>query len=334
MNSSTQDVSVGANVSTAPRVSVLVPCYNTASFVAETLDSLWKQTYTDFEVVLVNDGSPDTDELERILEPVRDRIVYIVQENRGLSGARNTGLHSARGEYVALLDSDDYWHPRYLEVLVQELDSKPDLDVVFPDAMIFGDAMEAGRSMMQLTPFEGDVTFERLLTQECFVFVGVLARKSIIMEAGLFDERFRSSEDFELWLRILRAGRRIGYTREVLAYYRRRGDSLSANLDRMFMHHMMVWDKIAATMDLSCSESQLLDSLRERTRARQQLSRGRAAFFLGDFAEARTRLREANETLNSRKLSVVTTLLAMSPRTLLTAYRLRDRFLFRSNTKS
>jgi len=97
-----------------PRVSVIIPCYNTAQFVAETLDSVFSQTYSDYEVVVVNDGSPDTPDLERVLGPYLSRIVYVKSDNCGLAGARNNGIRASKGELIALLDSDDAWEPRYL----------------------------------------------------------------------------------------------------------------------------------------------------------------------------------------------------------------------------
>jgi glycosyltransferase involved in cell wall biosynthesis len=84
-----------------PKISVIIPAYNVAPYVGETLRSVFAQTFVDFEVIIVNDGSPDTEEFERVLTPFRERINYLTQENRGASAARNTGLRAARGEFVA-----------------------------------------------------------------------------------------------------------------------------------------------------------------------------------------------------------------------------------------
>src|SRR5215469_4227081 len=90
----------------SPLVSVIIPAYNASRFIRKTLESVFAQTYSNFEVIVVNDGSPDTQELEVAISPFRDRVIYITQENRGPNGARNTGLQAATGEFVALLDSD------------------------------------------------------------------------------------------------------------------------------------------------------------------------------------------------------------------------------------
>src|ERR1700730_1568273 len=101
-------------VSETPTVSVIIPAYNTALYIVETLDSVFAQTFRDFEVILINDGSPDTDKLEQVIEPYRERIVYLKQKNGGPSAARNAGIGWSRGEYIAFLDSDDSWLPQYL----------------------------------------------------------------------------------------------------------------------------------------------------------------------------------------------------------------------------
>src|SRR5215471_12596309 len=94
-----------------PRVSIIIPAYNTASLIAPCLDSVFSQTFRDFEAIVVNDGSPDTPELEQALQPYRDKIIYIVQPNRRAAGARNTAIGTARGELLAFLDSDVSWLP-------------------------------------------------------------------------------------------------------------------------------------------------------------------------------------------------------------------------------
>ena len=88
-------------IGTPGLVSVIIPAYKAARFIKETVDSVFAQTYPHRELIIVNDGSPDTPELESVLAPYRDRVTYIKQENRGLAGARNTGLRAAKGEFVS-----------------------------------------------------------------------------------------------------------------------------------------------------------------------------------------------------------------------------------------
>src|SRR5437773_740875 len=165
---------VGATVAVeceiaAPSVSVIVPAYNVALFIGETLASVFAQTFTDFEVVIVNDGSPDTEELELALRPYRERINYLRQENSGASAARNTGLRAARGELIAFLDADDVWAPNYLEEQLKFI-REFDCDLACADAMIFGVSSNAGRtymeSLMEAAPPQGRVTFLELVNAE------------------------------------------------------------------------------------------------------------------------------------------------------------------------
>ena len=116
-----------------PLVSVIIPAYQAAGRIRETLDSVFGQTYPNVEVVLVNDGSPDTEALEEAIRSYGEGLIYIRQENRGPSGARNTAIRAARGKYIACLDSDDIYLPEHLANLVPLLE-KHGLDLVYSDS--------------------------------------------------------------------------------------------------------------------------------------------------------------------------------------------------------
>src|SRR3990172_1926808 len=98
---------------TAPLVSIIIPAWNVSAFIGETVESVLAQTFTDWELIIVNDGSTDSDRLEEVLAPNRNRLTYLVKPNGGAAAARNAGLAVARGEYVAFLDGDDVWLPGY-----------------------------------------------------------------------------------------------------------------------------------------------------------------------------------------------------------------------------
>jgi glycosyltransferase involved in cell wall biosynthesis len=315
----------------APTVSIIIPCYNTAHFVGDTLASVFAQTRTDFEAIVVNDGSSDADALERAVAPYRDRIVYLSQENRGPSAARNTGIRAARGEYVAFLDSDDIWERDYLDVQLAALERDRSIDVLYPDALIFGDSPHAGRRSFELSPSTGEVTFETVVTQECNVFIFATARRDTILRAGMFDESLRSSEDFDLWLRILKAGGRIAYHHKALVRYRRHDGSLSANTIRMCEHILRVLEK-AESLPLTESERGAVERERARWRATLQLEIGRQEFLAGNAAGAADNVAEANRYFRRRKLTLVIALLRLAPRLLLRAYRARERLVFRTST--
>ena len=315
-----------------PAISVVIPAYNTAAYIAETLSSVIAQTLTDFEIIVVNDGSPDTPALEAALTPFAGRIRYFVQPNRGLSAARNTGIAAARGELVAFLDSDDVWEPDYLEHQLAVLE-RDDLTVVYPNATTFGDPLRAGRLFMDMHPSSGPVSIESLVTQRCNVMVSVLARRKAIEAAGLFDESLRSSEDFDLWLRIVHAGGRIGYHRRSLVRSRLRRESLSADGVSMCRHIVRVLDKAARELQLTPAELALVTERRADFVALGRLHEGKKAFFAGNHGEAVEALGEANARLRRRKITITLLLLRIVPGLLLHAYHLRDRFVFRASTR-
>jgi glycosyltransferase involved in cell wall biosynthesis len=316
---------------TRPCISVVIPAYNTSAYIGETLASVTAQTFTDFETIVVNDGSPDTPALEAAIAPFRQGLRYIVQENRGLSGARNTGIAVARGELIALLDSDDVWEPDYLEQQLAFL-RREKVDVVYPNATTFGDPLRAGRLFMDRHPSSGPVSFESLVTQQCNVMVSVLARRAVLESAGLFDESLRSAEDFDLWLRIVHAGGRIGYHRRSLVRSRLHRGSLSADAVSMCQHIVRVLDK-AARMVLTPAQAALVADRRADFVALLRLHQGRRAFFSGDHRAAVTALSEANTRLRRRKISLALLLLRFVPGLLLRAYDLRDRHVFRTSTR-
>jgi glycosyltransferase involved in cell wall biosynthesis len=315
-----------------PAVSVIIPAYKTAPFIGETLASVLAQTFQDFEIIVVNDGSPDTAELERALAPYRERVIYIVQDNRGLSAARNAGIAVARAELVALLDSDDVWECEYLERQIEEL-HRQNLDVVYADATTFGDPLRSGRRFMDVHPSTGPVTITSLVTQQCNVMVSVLARRSVLVGAGLFDESLRSSEDFDLWLRIVHGGWRIGYHRRPLVRSRLRRDSLSADSVSMCQHIIKVLDKARHELTLTPAEQAVIADRREMFAAVLRLHEGKRAFFAGDHGHALTLLAQANDHLRRPKLSMTLVLMRFVPGLLLRFYDLRDRLVFGASTR-
>jgi glycosyltransferase involved in cell wall biosynthesis len=317
----------------SPLVSVIIPAYNVARFIGDALNSALAQSFTDYEVIVINDGSPDTPELERTLTPYLPRIVYLKQENRGVSAARNTGIKAARGSLIAFLDGDDVWLPNYLEVQVKRIQADPSIDVLYPNVMMFGGVSEDGEEFMTRCPSTGEVTFERLLLQECNVSNCSIARKETLVRAGLFDESLRSVEDFDLWLRVIKGGGRIAFHRDILARYRRRSGSLTADPVWLSEHVLKVLRKVKEREDLTASERATVENRYEHFHALLRLHQGKHAFFSGDTAGAIKALTEANRFFRNRKTSFTLMMLRVAPRLLLRAYDLRDRFYFRMITK-
>jgi len=319
----------------APLISVVIPAYRTAQSIAATLDSVLAQTFQNYEILVVNDGSPDTAQLEQALAPYRDRIAYFRQENEGPAGARNTGIRAARGEYIALLDSDDLWEPEHLAAQLAVLRDDPSIDMVYADARIFGDVPSAGRTVMDLCPSTGPVTFESLVSRGCTVHICVsLVRRRALLDAGLFDPAFRGTEDIDMWLRIVRRGGRIAYQRRVLGRYRRHPGSLSSDPVPMIEGYLAVLAKAAADPQTTPAERAVIESQCARERASLALELGRKAFIAGQTGAAIDHLTAANQHFRSARLKAVLLLLRTAPRLLQAAYQWRDRHIYRLKTES
>ena len=303
-----------------------MPAYGVAEYIGAALDSVLDQTFTDYEIIVINDGAPDTVELEAVLERYRDRIVYLKHENRGLSEARNTAIRVARGQYLALLDPDDLWEPEYLAAQVGLLESDPTIDAVYPNALLFGETVNAGKTYMDICPSNGGVTFESLITERCQVAIFVTARKEAVVRAGMFDPVVRISGDFDLWLRMVKNGSRIAYTRRVLARRRCRPDALSANQAGLHEDVLRIFDK-AEKYELTPAERRTLERERPKHQAMVNLYKGKKAFVAGDFTAAVGYLKRANTFLKSRKIAVVAIALRFAPRLLLRLQDLRNHLL-------
>ncbi len=186
-----------------PLVSVVIPCYAQAHFLAEAVDSVFRQTHAALELVVVNDGSPDTAAMTALLAPVLGRIVYVTQENRGLAGARNSGLGRCRGEYVIFLDADDRLLPNAAADGAAALAARPELGLVWGLRHVI-DASG--------TPTRQDVG--RIGTGEDYVHllqtnivgppVGVMWRRAALNAIGGFSPWIRCAEDYDAYLRIAR----------------------------------------------------------------------------------------------------------------------------------
>lgn len=307
----------------SPAVSVIIPAYMAAPYIGATLASVQAQTFKDYELVVVNDGSPDADELERQIEPYRDRILYIRQENRGPGAARNAGIRASRANLIAFLDSDDLWEPEYLEVQVRALESDPTIDVIYPNGVVIGDVPQAGRELMEFNPSEGEVTFESLVACRCNVPYSVLARREAIVRAGMFDESpgCVGVEDFDLWLRIVKQGGRIAYHRRALLRYRVRPGSLASDPVHVCQRALRVLEKVQRTLRLTPSEREALGRARDRFYAYLRLHEGKRALLQGGSARAAVKcLREANAFFRRPKIAIALVLLRVAPEFFRRAY--------------
>jgi glycosyltransferase involved in cell wall biosynthesis len=288
-----------------PLVSVIIPAYNVAPFIREGLQSVFAQTYRTFEVIVVNDGSPDSQLLEAEIESYRDSITYVKQENQGAGAARNAGLKVARGEFVAFLDGDDVWLPEFLTEQLRLIESG--FDLVYADAINFGERDYGPLTNMSVNPSNGEVTFEKLLCGECNVITSsVVARLAPIKQLGGFDTRFPNSQDFDLWLRLAKdAKAKIGYQRVVLVKRRIYAGSLASDVLKSFAGELKVLDKVLGRDDLTPQERKTIEDVIPMRRATADVIRGKRALANGEYDAAREAFSSAQRYLQSWKLRFV-----------------------------
>jgi glycosyltransferase involved in cell wall biosynthesis len=305
-----------------PRVSVIIPSYKTADLIAACLDSVFAQTYSNFEAIVVNDGSPDTPELEKVLQPYisreKDRLVYIKQENKRAAAARNNAIRQARGEFVAFLDSDDSWYPNHLAAQMKLIDDDPSLDLVYANALLVsgpgGDPAKE-KPFMEECPSQGPATFEALIVERCQIPIStVVARRKSLMDAGLFDEKLARCDDYDMWVRTAFAGAKIGYGRGVQArLFIGRPGSLSVSRARMAEAYWCILEKFQHTLPLEASGRAVVEKRAAEIHARYLLEEGKCKLEERQFDKARELIAEANGFLHSSALSLAVVGLGIAP---------------------
>ncbi|MEO1600078.1 MAG: glycosyltransferase [Pseudomonadota bacterium] len=241
------------DLSKSPRASIVVPAYNAAGTITETLESLLAQTFADFEIIVVDDGASDNtvQVVDRFDDP---RIRIVCQTNRGLAGARNTGLYAARGAYVGFCDADDLWEPRKLAVHVHHLDANPEVGISFSGSRL----INTNSKLLGLTqsPKLSRITALDVLCRNPIgngsaavvrraAFAAISWRPANDCRPWWFDERFRQSEDVECWARFaLTTDWKIEGVPGLLTRYRVNPNGLSADLERQ----QATWERMIARM--------------------------------------------------------------------------------------
>ena len=236
-----------------------MPAYNVAEFLETAVSSVLAQTFTDFEIVVVDDGSTDdTPAIARQLQqrsPERVRVIH--QENRGLAGARNSALAAARGRFFALLDSDDVWEPAFLATQLAILDSRPDVDIVTGNARFLG-GPDHGRPARPHPDPRPEPTLATILADEAAVFIMSVFRRRVYEGIGAFNEQLRTNEDYEYWLRAAHSQFRFLRNSTPLGWYRVRGDSLSSDSLRMVSGALRVYREFSSRLDPGSREAEIL----------------------------------------------------------------------------
>ena len=227
-------------------ISIIMPSYNQGSYLPEALDSVLAQTYTDWECIIVDDGSKDnTKDVAKLYCAKDSRIKYVYQENCGVSAARNNGVAHSKGEYILPLDGDDKIAPEFLELTLQEIIKDQNIRVVYTDVQYFGE-----RNDIYKLP---DFSIEKLMGQN-ILCVTALFRKEDFDKTGGFNTNMKEGfEDWDFWLSMFQDGEGTAVKiPKVLFYYRRkpisRNNSASkAKIDfrrRIWENHKELFSKV------------------------------------------------------------------------------------------
>jgi glycosyltransferase involved in cell wall biosynthesis len=218
-------------------VSVIIPAYNQGQFVRSSVECALAQTYHPAEVIVINDGS--TDDTERRLEPFLTRITYISQSNAGLSAARNAGIRQANGEWIALLDADDLWHPQKLEMQLKAVQNRWDV------ALVGSPSARAMPDVLPTNPNAKYLTVRDFLVSARMGPSSALIRRRCLESVGLFDESLQSVEDRDMWLRIA-AQFPCVLVESPCWWYRTHTGQMSRKAQRMFRNYLSVLNKFFA----------------------------------------------------------------------------------------
>lgn len=226
-----------------PKVSVIIPTYNRAKFLLEAVNFVLQQTYVDFEIIIVDDGSKDdTKEVVGSFIRSSEKINYIYQANSGVANARNNGIVHSLGEYIAFLDDDDKWVNNKLEVQIRQMELDRNIGLCSSQALLEG----AKRTSPKILPVNAGSTYIDLLRRNFICLSTTLIRKKCLNDIGLFREEFSPSEDYDLWLRVLRKYK-FCFINEILAIYRKHNSNTTLDLERSYLAHIKVLKSIIRT---------------------------------------------------------------------------------------
>jgi len=207
-----------------PKVSVIIPCYNHGAYLDEAVQSVLDQTFQDYEITIVNDGSTDQDTIKILKNFNRPKTQVIHTDNQGLPSARNNGIKISKGSYILPLDADDKIGKTYLEDAVQILDTQPDIGIVFCEAEFFGDRI--GKWELP------DYSLQDILALN-MIFCCAMFRRIDWEEVGGYNPNMiYGNEDWDFWLSLLALDRKVHKIEKVLFFYRFNENSMIQNLGR------------------------------------------------------------------------------------------------------
>lgn len=220
------------------KVSIIIPVFNSAHLLGETIASVLDQQYRGWEIIIVDDGS--TDHLAEVIEPFTnrdERIKFIQQQNAGASAARNAGIKKAKHDWLLFLDADDWIREDYFEKMIAVLENDPSVDVVHCG---WTRIRKKGTISKENYGGEQPDMFPSLAHYCPFAIHSCIVRKKIIEDVGGFDTSFKTCGDWDLWQRVARTGAKFQMVKETMAFYRTTSNSLSSDGNQFCMNGLQV----------------------------------------------------------------------------------------------
>lgn len=230
----------------SPLVSIIMPAFNAGAYIAEAADSVINQTFTNWELIIINDGSTDDTEAIAQKYSAKDpRIRLITQENKKLSAARNTGIINAKGEWVAFLDADDLWVATKLAKQLNVAERQPDAGVIFTGGYTFyNNDLKTAQPYGTVSGYYTPSAIYKLEYQGNYIPVlSVLVKKKHLDIVGLQDEQLRACEDWDYWLRLALNGVSFFGMEEKLFYYRKHSSNMSNDDNLMSLANATIFIK-------------------------------------------------------------------------------------------
>jgi glycosyltransferase involved in cell wall biosynthesis len=222
------------------RVSVIIPTYQNGSYVGQAIESVLSQTYKDFSIFVIDDGS--TDITGEVLAKFLDKISIIRQTNQGPAAARNQGIKASNSEFIAFLDADDVWLPDKLERQIAMFSEDPTVALIFSNTYIFHNGKDYPKTYFNLFSPASGMVYQELFVSDFIPTLTVVIRRSCLKATGYFDEKFFGPEDYDLWLRICQHYP-ISFIPEPLARYRIIEGQITSNKERLIKNLILVKEK-------------------------------------------------------------------------------------------
>jgi len=225
------------------KFSVIIPVYNASKFLRDTLDSIRGQTYTNYEVLIINDGS--TDNTEKVLKDYKKintefPLDFVTQKNMGVSTSRNNAISKVSGNYIAFLDHDDWWFPEKLEKVAQILNKNTKIDVLYHNTILIG--LKKRETLVKSGPIKEPAFIDLLFNENKIGISAAVVRSDKVKEVGGFNQDLYYAEDYDFLLKLANKNARFCYISDILSKYIWRQESMSNKVEYMVKEKIAIFE--------------------------------------------------------------------------------------------